>query len=459
METTIKRGDKVPPNLRLPVAALHRSKMRGWLEKKSPSVLGGWQRRLVLLHESILFYYKSSTDATPAGTLVLSGARVVPAADDEADDAPLLFRIEYEWRSFLWKCASTEERDMWVKTLATEVSRRAKVLRVDPVGRENRSGSETGISPSSIASPTAASATATTSSTAVTATDAAATTNTQGSANGHTGDSHSSGGKEKSGSVTQISNTIIREDIMREENYEDEEELARVQQEKEAAAARERERIAADQRRKEQLAEERRIREEEEERQRTLALIQLRKEERENERKESMQRAARMGIESMCEGGQMVKFVSSGGKPHERFFQLASPDHDVISWGAKKGKKNATSNVNLADVLWVVYGPRTRVFKEQAARIVDPAACFSIVLKDRSIDLQAWTREQAEFWYLGLQQLLEDKMRARGRPVYSRGQLVFKRVVDRMRAEASSKGIGIGTLVAGAIRRASKQSS
>jgi hypothetical protein len=451
-ETSIKRGDKVPPNLRLPAAALHRAKMKGTLEKQSPSLMKSWQKRMCLLHEGILFYYKSPTDAEPAGTLMLSGAKVLASKED-----PLIFSIEYDWRVFLWRCASAEERTVWVKALHSASQAKAKVLRVDPATRSSRTGSES----SGIVVP------------AATAAKTADNTQQQQPAAQTQSQSNSS---ETSAAPVAAAVAVVpaaaqstpanqgneyEEDEYEEDDYVDEDEDEEDAEAKKAAEAQKREAAEKERLKKQQekeeeekrLAAERQKKEEEE---RIARECEERKKENDELKAASLARASQLGLSAMREGGTLLKYQSSGkGKPHERFFIMKNSDS--LEWGAKRNK--TSSAMAVSDMRFVVFGPYTSTFREQAKYITDRRCCVSVVAKDRTLDLEATSPEQAEIWYLGLQSVLQNRMREEGRPIYTRGQLAVRRTVFELRERALREGTSVGRIVAEAIRSAKKGKS
>jgi hypothetical protein len=111
------------------------------------------------------------------------------------------------------------------------------------------------------------------------------------------------------------------------------------------------------------------------------------------------------------------------GAPKQKFI-VFKPEDNVIEWTANsKGRlggftsffsssgggaaavKEATSSISLDSILEVRRGIQTDVLKK--AGLVDPFCCFSIVTKDRTLDITMTSALARDMAIRGLQMLLE----------------------------------------------------
>ena len=79
-----------------------------------------------------------------------------------------------------------------------------------------------------------------------------------------------------------------------------------------------------------------------------------------------------------------------------------------LEWHDPSKAKRRMRSVALASVLDLSLGPRTRAFHSflQRAKAAPPVLCFSLHLRDRTVDLIAESMEQREMWTQGLKQLI-----------------------------------------------------
>jgi hypothetical protein len=125
----------------------------------------------------------------------------------------------------------------------------------------------------------------------------------------------------------------------------------------------------------------------------------------------------------------------------------------VIRWGPKRGKYS--SFVDMKEVEYVVYGARTKAFRSAKGSPSSTACCFSIISKDRTIDLEAANTEQSMMWYIGFQSILKNRMIANGKPILTKSKLILWGLVSRLRKEADLHGMSLGSVVTSALQSTS----
>ncbi len=87
-------------------------KYQGYLKKKSPSLLGGWQKRYFkILDGVVIVYCDNENDTKLKGQIKLTDISNPIATEDK------VFKFTLEDRDFILKAESNEERDKWVKVL------------------------------------------------------------------------------------------------------------------------------------------------------------------------------------------------------------------------------------------------------------------------------------------------------------------------------------------------------
>lgn len=111
-----------------------------------------------------------------------------------------------------------------------------------------------------------------------------------------------------------------------------------------------------------------------------------------------------------------VPFHATGAAPQKRWFRIAlrkgaahAPDEVVLTWGSSSTKAEATASkdrsVALEDVLELKEGHKTQAWWVQAnaGRLIPPEdLCWSLVCKDRTLDLAVEDGENAKAWRRGL---------------------------------------------------------
>ena len=86
--------------------------MRGWIKKKSPTVLKGYQKRFFMIVDDgnyLAWCDNESVSAKPKGSIEIreiEGIKRSSTAD---------FEIKYAGRSFLLRAENESERERWIK--------------------------------------------------------------------------------------------------------------------------------------------------------------------------------------------------------------------------------------------------------------------------------------------------------------------------------------------------------
>ena len=87
-------------------------KYQGYLQKKSPSLFGGWQKRFFkVLDGKVIVYFEKENDQKAKGTIKLDEISNPEATEDK------VFKFTLEQRDFILKAESNEERDNWVQVI------------------------------------------------------------------------------------------------------------------------------------------------------------------------------------------------------------------------------------------------------------------------------------------------------------------------------------------------------
>ncbi|XP_054995427.1 SH3 domain-binding protein 2 isoform X1 [Sorex araneus] len=99
----------------------------GYLHKKGGTQLQllKWPLRFVIIHKRCMYYFKSSTSASPQGAFSLSGYnRVMRAAEETTSNNVFPFKIIHiskKHRTWFFSAASEEERKSWMAMLRREI--------------------------------------------------------------------------------------------------------------------------------------------------------------------------------------------------------------------------------------------------------------------------------------------------------------------------------------------------
>ncbi|CAD8202780.1 unnamed protein product [Paramecium pentaurelia] len=90
-------------------------KLQGWLKKKSPAILKGWQKRFFMLIENegykLVYFDDDKTNSKPKGAFELSNNIFIEQAGEEE------FTIRFPGRNLELKAKSGDERQKWVETI------------------------------------------------------------------------------------------------------------------------------------------------------------------------------------------------------------------------------------------------------------------------------------------------------------------------------------------------------
>ncbi|XP_040822074.1 SH3 domain-binding protein 2 isoform X2 [Ochotona curzoniae] len=99
----------------------------GYLHKKGGTQLQllKWPLRFVIIHKRCIYYFKSSTSASPQGAFSLSGYnRVMRAAEETTSNNVFPFKIVHiskKHRTWFFSASSEEERKSWMALLRREI--------------------------------------------------------------------------------------------------------------------------------------------------------------------------------------------------------------------------------------------------------------------------------------------------------------------------------------------------
>ena len=97
----------------------------GWLEKKSPKALGGYQKRFFrVLGGQVILYGNKEKDKNPKGQIPIGAIKSITKKEDKK------FHLEIEGgdRSFKLKAKTEEERDKWVAIIELLMSKTEKEI-------------------------------------------------------------------------------------------------------------------------------------------------------------------------------------------------------------------------------------------------------------------------------------------------------------------------------------------
>ena len=88
----------------------------GYLEKKSPGFLGGWQKRyFAILGGKVMVYYENQeTKDKPKGQILFSQ---ITEPVDSPEDSKKAFKFTLDNRDFLLKAPSIEAKNDWVLSI------------------------------------------------------------------------------------------------------------------------------------------------------------------------------------------------------------------------------------------------------------------------------------------------------------------------------------------------------
>ena len=116
----------------------------------------------------------------------------------------------------------------------------------------------------------------------------------------------------------------------------------------------------------------------------------------------------------LLDGGKFLKF-GKRGNPHVKHVCMSAIGN--IHWSDKsmdyKEEKPSESFVRILDIKEVIPGKTTSVLKRKVADRSPEHLCFSIVTKDRTLDLQTVAGEQRDMWIRAIH-LMIDQMKNKG---------------------------------------------
>jgi hypothetical protein len=159
----------------------------------------------------------------------------------------------------------------------------------------------------------------------------------------------------------------------------------------------------------------------------------------------------------MRKGSVFIKhhYAKKKGSSNPRTVKMDATCSNLILQKTSGLFKNP-KKIPVKDIKWIVYGPHTSVMKTKLSGIQHPWRCFSIVLNNRSIDLEAHNDTDCDVWLLGIQQLVYKRIMQFNRPLYSKGKLCFMRtrmkILLNIRRSNSNKSVK--DVIIGAIRKA-----
>ncbi|XP_059829782.1 SH3 domain-binding protein 2 [Hypanus sabinus] len=101
----------------------------GYLHKKGGSQwkIKKWPLRYVIIHRGCLYYFKSSTAASPQGAFSLNGYNRVMRSTEETTSSNVfpfkIIHVNKKHRTWFFSAACEEERKMWMMSLRKEIDR------------------------------------------------------------------------------------------------------------------------------------------------------------------------------------------------------------------------------------------------------------------------------------------------------------------------------------------------
>lgn len=110
--------------------------------------------------------------------------------------------------------------------------------------------------------------------------------------------------------------------------------------------------------------------------------------------------SAKQFVKSAFYGEQFIKY-GRRGSPHERTLTVEVNGRIItLDWGSDK-ISSTKDGIKLLD------GKQTAVMLNKSARKAKPELCFSLVLADRTLDLECKTMKIKQYWWNGFQLLLK----------------------------------------------------
>jgi hypothetical protein len=99
--------------------------------------------------------------------------------------------------------------------------------------------------------------------------------------------------------------------------------------------------------------------------------------------------------------------INLGANSFVKHGRRGNPKSRLVTVDLKRGEIDwGNHRVNMEDVVAIVKGKHTKVFKRKVSEAAKAKNCFSIVLKNRTLDLEARNNKQRESWFEGLQKMI-----------------------------------------------------
>lgn len=167
-------------------------------------------------------------------------------------------------------------------------------------------------------------------------------------------------------------------------------------------------------------------------------------------------------VNFMRKGTQVIKYQHSGRrlKTKTRILKLDSQCTSLSLERVSGFLKRKHKKIQLEEIRWIVFGRNQRFFKNKSgspASTTNDWRCFSLVLQDETINLEVTNDSDCINWILGLQQFLFQRIMENSRPLYTRGELIFKKLMMMLDERSVVTGSTIGRLFSSAVLRTMQQ--
>jgi len=102
-----------------------------------------------------------------------------------------------------------------------------------------------------------------------------------------------------------------------------------------------------------------------------------------------------------------ISKLSLGANSFVKHGRRGNPKSRLVTIDLKRGEIDwGNHRVNIEDVVAIVKGKHTKVFKRKVSEAAKPKHCFSIILKHRTVDLEARNSKQRDSWFDGLLKMI-----------------------------------------------------
>lgn len=105
----------------------------------------------------------------------------------------------------------------------------------------------------------------------------------------------------------------------------------------------------------------------------------------------------RLAFKRMLTDGAVFRKYGRYGLPHNRLV-FYNPDTRMLVWCAPGARNGEKEGMLVRDILEVVEGPESPIFKKNAGWWKRTDCCFSVITDKRSLDLEAGSPEEKEEW-------------------------------------------------------------